>query len=177
MLRRGVVQGSKRPAHISFPDRLKKARLAAGVPPTRLSLDAGLANNAVANLETAARVPGIDTIELLARALSLSPCWLAFGIEQPCAASDATLCASIGERLQVARLAAGHSARALAALAEISPPTVLRTEKGLFFPRLDTVERLGKALNVSPCWLAYGVGPQAAPSRRRLRISPPAAEP
>ena len=166
MIPSGVVRGQKKPAHVSFPARLMKTRKAAGLSKHRLSLDSGLANDAVGNLESAARVPGIDTIERLSLTLSVSPCWLAFGMEQACPSESGLQCASMGQRLQVARQRAGLSARALATAAEISAPTVIRIEKGLFFPRLDTVEKLSKALKVSACWLAYGMGPQVAPSRR-----------
>lgn len=161
-----MVRGQKRPAHVSFPERLKKARSAAGLTGTRLSLDAGLSDNAVANLERG-RVPGIDTIERLAARLGVSPCWLAFGVEQPADAAESLRCATIGQRLASARTAAGLSGRGLASASETSSPTVLRIEKGAFIPRLDTVEKLATALRIAPCWLAFGLGPIEAPKRGR----------
>ena len=35
---------------------------------------------------------------------------------------------------------------------------------------VDTIERIAKALGVSPGWLAYGVGPMVLPPRRRTRL-------
>jgi hypothetical protein len=35
---------------------------------------------------------------------------------------------------------------------------------------LDTLEALAKALGVSPAWLAFGLGPMEAPTRRRLGL-------
>lgn len=170
-----MVQGRRNPAHVGFPSRLKRARLDSELPKTALSLDAGLANNAIANLEAGARVPGIDTIERLARTLGVSICWLAFGIEQAHAPDDEPSCASMGQRLRLARDRAALSARALAVTAEISAPTVLRIEKGLFFPRLDTAESLSRALRVSACWLTFGIGPQELPPRRKVRTAQPDA--
>lgn len=166
-----MVRGRKRPAHVSFSERLKKARSAAGLTGTRLSLDAGLSDNAVANLERG-RIPGIDTIERLAVRLDVSPCWLAFGADQPAEAAEGLRCAAIGQRLASARTDAGQSGRSLAAAADTSSPTVLRIEKGAFMPRLDTVEKLAKALQLAPCWLAFGLGPMEAPARPRKRPSP-----
>lgn len=153
-----------------------KARKAVGLSKHRLSLDSGLANDAVGNLESAARVPGIDTIERLSQTLGVSACWLAFGMDHTCPSVDRLLCASMGQRLQMARQQAGLTARALATEAKISPPTVIRIEKGRFFPRLDTVEGICKALKVSACWLAYGIGPQVLPSRRGGRAAQASAD-
>jgi len=67
--------------------------------------------------------------------------------------------------------------RELGRLSGTSDTLVRMTEGAETMPNLAKLEALAKGLGVSPCWLAYGVGPQAAPSRRRLRTTPPAAEP
>jgi transcriptional regulator with XRE-family HTH domain len=61
-------------------------------------------------------------------------------------------------RLAEARRRAGLSQNALAKAAGLSQPTILRLEEGASFPALDTLERIARALDVSPCWLAFGVG-------------------
>lgn len=171
MLRRAVVRGRKNPAHVSFPKRLRKARLARDFGVTRLSLDAGLSDNAVSSLEQGGRVPGIDTIERLAAVLGVSLCWLAFAAGDPAgspsAPGDKLLSAAIGERLRQARERAGLSGAALARHAEASSSTVSHIELGKFIPRLDTAEKLAKALRIAPCWLAFGIGPIDPPKRGR----------
>jgi transcriptional regulator with XRE-family HTH domain len=67
---------------------------------------------------------------------------------------------TLGSRLQRAREEAGLSLRALAERASMVHSTVGDIEKGRHCPAVDTLERLAQALRVSPCWLAYGIGPQ-----------------
>ena len=76
----GVVQGKKRPRHRGLPQRLKEARKAAGILPTRLSVDAGLSRGLVASIE-AGSVPRLDILLRIAAVLRVSPCWLAYGAE------------------------------------------------------------------------------------------------
>ena len=64
----------------------------------------------------------------------------------------------IGRRLLWARQQAGLTVRALGEQAKVSPSTVTELENGHHTPRTDVVARLARALNVDPCWLAYGTG-------------------
>ncbi len=166
-----VTRGRPNPLHYTLAERLKKARKAANMTRQALSLKAGLANDTALRIEAEGRVPAVDTIERLARALNLSPCYLAFGVEDaPVPPADAPLfCEGIGHRLATARAARGLSMRALARAAESTDTTVRLTETGRTLPTVATAETLAKALSVSPCWLAYGVGAQEAqkPARRR----------
>lgn len=171
-----MVRGKQNPAHVGFPSRLRKARKAAESTRHKLSLSAGFASDGVSDLEAGGRIPGIDTVERLAFALNVSPCWLAFGVDQPSPPAEGLRCTSLGLRLTEARLRAGLSGRALAVAAELSAPTVLRTEKARFFPRLDSVEKLARALRITPCWLAFGLGPMEASRRRRAARSSMATE-
>lgn len=59
-----------------------------------------------------------------------------------------------------ARSAAGLTLRALAEMAGISHTVVNGIEKGHQIPAADTIDALAQALSVSPCWLAYGLGPR-----------------
>ena len=77
-----------------------------------------------------------------------------------CAMSRAVRALSLGARLFEARNAAGLTLRALAEQAGISHTAVNGIEKGHQIPAADTIEALAQALGVSPCWLAYGIGPK-----------------
>lgn len=165
-----MVRGQRNPLHVGLPGRLKRRRKELDLNPHALSLAAGLAHNTIADLESGGRAPGLDTIERLAAVLGVSPCWLAFGVDSSADSKpdDMHIC----QRLAAARKNAELSGRALADAAETSSPTVLRIEKGALSPRVDTVEKLAKALNVAPCWLAFGLGPAEVPLRRRKLRSP-----
>jgi transcriptional regulator with XRE-family HTH domain len=136
---------------------------------------AGVAGSLVHYAERG-RVPRLDTIERIAIALGVSSCWLAFGDEgsapvrqqlprpgrplllRPLTAREATPnYGSIGARLFAMRERRGLSRRALGKAAETSGTSILNIEDGRTIPRLDMVERLATALDVPPCWLAFGV--------------------
>ncbi len=82
----------------------------------------------------------------------------------------------MAERLQTIRTARGRTRTELARLADLTPGTVAHIEGG-GKAKVDTVEALAQALGVSPGWLAFGVGPQVLPSRRRSRQVAQPAEP
>lgn len=69
------------------------------------------------------------------------------------------------ERLRRARKKASKSASGLALAAGLDKNAVSRLEAG-GLPRLPTVEQLARALGVSPGWLGYGVGEEAAAAER-----------
>ena len=58
------------------------------------------------------------------------------------------------------------SLREVARRSKASANMVHMTETGQSVPTLATVETLAAALRVSPCWLAYGIGPRELPQRR-----------
>ena len=62
----------------------------------------------------------------------------------------------IGERIRVTRLRLGLSQYDLATAAGIRSQTVYRYEAGLALPNTTSVDRLAKALDVSPTWLLRG---------------------
>jgi transcriptional regulator with XRE-family HTH domain len=72
----------------------------------------------------------------------------------------------MGARLQAVRVERGLTKAALARLVNLSPSSFAKIENG-GQTGVDTLEALAKALGISPAWLAYGVGPQTLPSRRR----------
>ena len=69
---------------------------------------------------------------------------------------------SIGARITKARLNAGaqrgknFTQTELARLMGVTPPTVSQWESDNAEPSLATVMKLGKFLNVSPGWIAWG---------------------
>ena len=177
----GVVRGRRNPLHLGLPERLKKTRKAVQLTRQGLSLRAGLSNTAVRLIEEEGRIPAIDTIELLARALAVEPCWLAFGVlggrtfgsgrfptaEQPPddpqpapahAPAGPLTCEGVGGRLALARGEAGLSMGALSRSADLARGTISYIEAGKTQPSVATAEQLAGALGVSPCWLCYGVG-------------------
>lgn len=132
-----------------------------------LSLAVGMAKTTASQLEGRNHVPRVDTVEKLASALKLSPCMLAYGIEQPCEAGDGSLSAGLPARLAQLRQERGLSSRALGRLSGTSDNFVHMTETGATVPSIAKVEALAQALKVSVCWLAYGVGERELPPRRR----------
>lgn len=145
-----------------------------------LSLQAGLAHNASFGIEEG-RIPGIDVVERLARTLGCSPCELAFGVQgSPLPPEDALCAAGCGERLRQLREAQGLSKLALACAAGLDGSTILPIETGRVAPSVVTAEALAAALEVSPCWLCFGEGPDplqdsqgAAVELEAVRYRPP----
>ncbi len=65
--------------HLGFAARLTQARENRGHSLRELSRRAGLSVTAVSNYERSINLPLVDAVEQLAVALSVSPCWLAYG--------------------------------------------------------------------------------------------------
>ena len=64
----------------------------------------------------------------------------------------------LGARLNVARTKRGLTMAALANKANVSSALINDAEKGRHSPSTDKVEQIARALEVDPCWLAYGTG-------------------
>lgn len=153
-----MVRGSPNPRHFLLPQRLRAARTRLGLSGRALSVKAGLSEKALHPIEAGNVVPSIDTLAAIAGALAVSPAWLAFG-EEPTAAPDSqSQGASFAERLIERREALGHGRKTLAKIAELSDTTVRACEAGDVMPTLVTLEKLARALNVRPGWLAFGLG-------------------
>lgn len=66
---------------------------------------------------------------------------------------------AVGQRMEYARQASGLSIKELAVLALVHRNTVARISEGRSRnPGAATLADLARALRVSPCWLAYGIG-------------------
>lgn len=174
-----VTRGSKNPLWFGLGNRLKRARVAADLPAQTIGNLAGVAHQATTRLEREESIPGIDLVEKIALALGVPPCWLAFGVDGeepfqqkvprlvrppgppvpvPGQEPEPLACITCGERLRVARTAAGLSMRDVGRAAKLSVQAISLIELGRVCPKVDTCERVAVALDVAPCWLAYGVG-------------------
>lgn len=143
-----------------------------------LSLAVGMHRGASSELEGGGRVPRVDTVEKLAKVLHVSPCLLAFGIEQPCESAPGSLSAGLAGRLLHLRKERELSRRELGRLSGTSDNFVQMTETGATIPNIAKLEQLAKALQVSVCWLAFGLGsPELALRRRPRSDAPPTPEP
>lgn len=143
-----------------------------------LSLAVGMSTNASWGLEAGGRVPRLDTVEKLSKVLKISPCLLAYGVPLPCEPTTEALSEGLPARLSRLRQERGLSRRQLGRLSGTSDNFVQMTETGTTVPNIAKVEQLAKALQVSVCWLAFGLGNPELPARRRPRSdAPPAPEP
>lgn len=169
-----VVRGRKNPLFFGLARRLQKARRAAHLSFDSVADLAGMTDgSSVAHLERkAGHVPRLDTVERIAYALHLSPGFLAYAIEGEASPPTKGLrCEGVAQRLADTRAARGLSMRALARLAGLTDTAVRSTESGLSVPSIATAEALAKALDLSPAWLAYGIGPRELPARRKARTA------
>lgn len=167
-----MVRGQKRPLHFGFNARLRRALRASRLTPAALAREAGFRSRTTAYaIERGDNVPRVDTVEKLAQALQVSPCLLAFGVEQPADLENGSGAAGLGERLRSVRLSLGLSMRELGRISETSVTLVRMSESGATAPTLAKLEALAKALRVAPCWLAFGIGSMQAPARRRKQAA------
>ncbi len=161
MLREIVVRGRRNPLHFTIARRLKKAREARAWSSRKLALAAGLAEDTSLAIEMKGRVPYLDTIERLALALGLSPSFLAYGVEMdspPPLPGGELRSAGCGARLEKLREHRGLSKLALGERAGIAGSALFPIETGRVSPSVATIEAVATALDVSPCWLAFGEG-------------------
>ena len=160
-----MVRGSPNPKHFGLPARLRQTRTHADQTRMALATSAGVSDATVRQVEQDARMPSVGTIAKLAAALGVSAPWLAYGLGDS-APDPGASCDGMGQRLQTVRIERGLTKAALARMVELKAPSLSQIENG-GQSGVDTVERIAKALGVSPGWLAYGVGPMLLPPRRR----------
>lgn len=172
-----VTSGRKNPLWCKLPERLKSALESRGLNATEIGRRAGVHSTTTTRIERGERTPQIDTVERIARALDVEPCWLAFGFDggkpfnlkskvtRPetdvpdiCTGGLTTAYLGVAKRLSERRSALGLSLRQVGTAAGISYQTVNLIECGEAVPKVDSLHRLAIALDVAPCWLAYGVG-------------------
>jgi len=170
-----MVRGSPNPRHWGLPSRLRKARKQSGLTRKALGQKVGRDSEVAANIEAGQRIPTVGTVARLASGLGVSAAWLGFGLGEQNADGPAATTEGMGARLSAARIEQELTKAALARLAAISPPALANIENG-GQTGIDVIDSLAKALNVSPAWLAYGVGPQVLPSRRGARAAQTSAD-
>jgi len=170
----GVVRGRPNPRYFRLPVRLKQALKRSGLTRRALSRKAGVSDPLIGYLESGERVPTVATIARVAFGLSVSAPWLAFGIGDSTAPVNLTASDTMAARLRATRMARALTKAALARMVGLSPSAFAKIENG-GQSGIDVIEALAKALDVSPAWLAFGIGPQIVTSPRRGR--PPAQSP
>jgi len=138
-----------------------------------LSGAVGMSVNAAWGLEAGGRLPRLDTVEKLARVLEVSPCWLAYGADLLCEESTNASVDTLPDRLLRLRLERGLSRRELGRMAGTSDNFIQMTETGTTVPTIAKVEQLAKALQISVCWLAFGLGGPDLRVPRRVRSDTP----
>lgn len=168
-----LTRGVPNPRYTKFAERLYRSRRAAGLHAVALSEKAGLSGPVVPRLEAGPGLPKLPTLELLARALQLSPGWLAYGLGEPGApsAGGPLLSNGLADRAREMRAALGISLREVARRSLVADAAVRGVERGAM-PAIDTLEKLATALGVSPAWLAYGLGPRELPRRGQKNKEP-----
>lgn len=173
-----MARGIPNPLHWKFPQRLRRARKAAGLSCAALSRLAGIGTYTVAAIEAGHRIPRLPAVEKLGDALRLSPAFLAYGLDVPWEprSGAALRCADLAARAQQVRRERGLSMGAVGRLLATSAATIQAIERG-GMPALDTLEQIAVALDVSPAWLAFGQGHLLVPDgRRRPRAARPPEE-
>ena len=124
---------------------------------TAAARSTGKSTSSVFLIERRMTLPRINTVEQYAKALGVSPSWLAYG-EGP---EDARLAEptayGLGQRLVEARKAKGLSRQALGNAAGLTGQTVANIEVHGMMPRVDTVEMLARVLGVTAGWLGFGI--------------------
>lgn len=162
-----VTRGVANPRYSTFPQRLRKARKAAGLSCAELSRRAGLGTYTVAAIEAGLRLPRLPAAAKLARALGMTPGELAYDLGGAVPERPELGAAALAQRVRQVREAHGLSARAVATAATITEGTIRAIEKRGGMPTIDTLEQLAIALGVSPSWLAFGQGEMVVLVRRR----------
>jgi transcriptional regulator with XRE-family HTH domain len=166
-----VVRGRKNPLHFGFAQRLKRARRRAKLSHAALARLAGLGSRTTTGLlEKDEHTPRVDTVEKLAKALDVAPSLLAFGLVQPASQSEALLCAGFPHRLHAIRTAQGLTLSELGRRAGSTASQAQKMEQGRAVPTLATVEQFANALQLSPGWLAFGLGEMTLPNPRRTKM-------
>lgn len=161
-----MVRGSPNPRHLGLPARLRKARKHAGLTRRALAQQAGGGNAIALYIETGKQLPTVGTIARLALALGVSAGWLAYGQGDMYTEGPAANTEGMGARLQAVRVEQSCTKASLGRVAGLAAPSIAQIENG-GQTGVETAEALAKALNISPSWLAYAMGPRELPKKRR----------
>lgn len=152
-----MVRGRRNPLHFKLAERLKASRKARGMSQWAVCEAAGVADTVVGYIEDQGGTPRISTVAKLAKALGVSNGWLAFGLETG-AEHSFSEGMELAARLRALRTLYGISRAKLGQAGGVPVGSIQHIEEGRGAPRVDTIERLAVALDVSPAWLAFGEG-------------------
>lgn len=130
-------------APVTVGDKIRIRREEKGWTLNQLGEWVGLSDSYLSEIERGRINPSVETLRRLAEALDL-PVPLLFAAPNP---------RSLGEKVRELRESLGLTQARVAELAEVTPSMIGQIEKGRAQPSLDTVERLARALGVSPCYL------------------------
>jgi DNA-binding XRE family transcriptional regulator len=108
------------------------------------------------------RTPRTHTVIKLARVLGVAPGWLAYGLGSQTEFKADDNGAGLTARLKAMRTLRSLSRAALAEAAGVQVGAIQNIEEGQAAPRINTIERLAIALDVTPAWLAFGEGESPA---------------
>lgn len=153
-----MVRSQKKPLFYGLARRLRQARREKGYGFAELAERTGLSTSIASHIERDGRIPNIVTVDKLAEALAVSPGWLSFGSKSEHLRAGSSRCEAVALRLRALRAQLALSRRALGLRAQLSGTAVALIEDGRTVPRVDTVEQLARALDVTPAWLAFGEG-------------------
>jgi len=126
---------------LTLGDKLRLQREERRLTLNEVALQAGISASHLSDIERGQADPSIETLRNLAKVLDL-PIPLILNPTN-----------TLGEKVRLTRETLGLSQKELAERADISPAMVAQVESGVVQPSLKTVEKLAKALGVSPCYL------------------------
>lgn len=164
-----MVRGRRNPLHFKLADRLKARRKELGLSRWALCEAAGVADTVVGYIEDQGGKPRLVTVSKLATALRVSAGWLAFGIAGLTSPPASPAGPEPATRLRALRTLYGLSRAKLSEAAAAPVGSIQHIEQGLGAARVDTIERLAVALDVSPAWLAFGEGEPPAVLKSRVQ--------
>lgn len=135
-----LLRQSQKPAGLGLGERLRLVRQERGVSLTELARSAGISDSYLSEVERGVVSPSARVLRRLAECL---------GVPLSALMDEKGL---VGARLKEAREQQGLSQAELARSAGVSPGLIGQIENGRINPSLETLEKLAKALGVSPCY-------------------------
>lgn len=151
---------------------LRRRRQDLGLTIGALAARAGLSQSFLSEIERGKKLPSLASLDRIAAALGITRSTLV-----PPAGADPDA-PGLPARIRLARERMGMTQEELAAAAGLSAAMISLVEAGASRPSLDAVERLARALCVTPCGLLVeGPDPETvvaglSPETRRLLLEP-----
>ncbi|KYH31866.1 helix-turn-helix domain-containing protein [Neomoorella mulderi] len=127
---------------VGLGDKIRLVRQEKGLSLKDLSAKTGISFTYLSEIERGVLHPAADTLSKIASALEVPLSLLVSHTEN-----------WIGKKLKDVRESLGLTQSALAAQAGLSPAMIGQIEAGKVQPSLNTIEKIAKALGISPCYL------------------------